>query len=247
MDGGDTWEDVSANKGLPEGPFGRIGVSISPSQPGRVYATVEAGEPGVFRSDDYGDTWELVSDNRDLQGRPWYYQHIFADPQDADTAWVLNYSALEVDRRGEDMGRGQYAPRRQPRPLDRPPQSPAHNRGQRRRSLRQLQRRRDLLHHLQSAHRAVLPRHHRLPIPVPRVRHPAGQQRDQRAVQQPQGRHSVERLLHGRQLRERPYRRRSDRSQHRHLRRHRLISRRRRKHAAIRPLHRTGAHYHRMA
>ena len=95
MDGGETWEDVSGNKGLPEGPFGRIGVTISPSQPGRVYATIEAKEPGVFRSDDYGDTWELVSDNRDLQGRPWYYQHIFADPQDADTAWVLNYSAYK--------------------------------------------------------------------------------------------------------------------------------------------------------
>ena len=92
-DGGDTWEDVSNNPGLPEGPFGRIGVAVSPAKAGRIYATIEAGEPGVFRSDDYGDTWELVSDNRDLQGRPWYYQHIFADPQDADTAWVLNYSA----------------------------------------------------------------------------------------------------------------------------------------------------------
>ena len=92
-DGGDTWEDVSSNPGLPDLPFGRIGVAISPAKAGRIYATVEAGEPGVYRSDDFGDTWELVSDNRDLQGRPWYYQHIFADPQDADTAWVLNYGA----------------------------------------------------------------------------------------------------------------------------------------------------------
>ena len=92
-DGGDSWEDVSSNPGLPDLPFGRIGVAISPAKAGRIYATVEAGEPGVYRSDDYGDTWELVSDNRDLQGRPWYYQHIFADPQDADTAWVLNYGA----------------------------------------------------------------------------------------------------------------------------------------------------------
>ncbi len=92
-DGGDTWEDVSSNPGLPDLPFGRIGVAISPAKAGRIYATVEAGEPGVYRSDDYGDTWDFVSDNRDLQGRPWYYQHIFADPQDADTAWVLNYGA----------------------------------------------------------------------------------------------------------------------------------------------------------
>ena len=92
-DGGDTWEDVSSNPGLPDLPFGKIGVAISPAKSGRIYATIEAHEPGVYRSDDYGDTWELVSDNRDLQGRPWYYQHIFADPQDADTAWVLNYGA----------------------------------------------------------------------------------------------------------------------------------------------------------
>ncbi len=93
MDGGDTWEDISANPGLPEGPFGRIGVTVAPSRPGRIYATIEAAKPGVFLSEDYGDTWELVSDDHDLQGRPWYYQHIFADPQDADTVWVLNYAA----------------------------------------------------------------------------------------------------------------------------------------------------------
>jgi photosystem II stability/assembly factor-like uncharacterized protein len=56
-----------------------------------VWVTVEAEDCGLFRSDDSGATWELVSDNRELQGRPWYYQHIFADPQDADTVWVLNY------------------------------------------------------------------------------------------------------------------------------------------------------------
>ena len=100
-DGGDSWDDVSGNPGLPEGPFGRIGVAISPAKPGRIYATIEAREPGVFRSDDYGDTWELVSDDRDLQGRPWYYQHIFADPQDADTVWVLNYSAWKSSDGGK--------------------------------------------------------------------------------------------------------------------------------------------------
>ena len=69
-DGGDTWEDVSENPGLPDGPFGRIGVTVSPSRPGRVYATIEAREPGVFRSDDYGDTWELVSGQPRLAGAP---------------------------------------------------------------------------------------------------------------------------------------------------------------------------------
>ena len=34
----------------------------------------------------------MLTDNRDLQGRPWYYQHVFADPVAPDTVWVLNYS-----------------------------------------------------------------------------------------------------------------------------------------------------------
>ena len=90
-DGGDTWTEVTNNPGLPRGLKGRMGVAVSPAQAGRVWVTVEAEDCGLFRSDNGGATWELVSDNRDLQGRPWYYQHIFADPQDADTIWVLNY------------------------------------------------------------------------------------------------------------------------------------------------------------
>ena len=91
-DGGDTWTDITSNPGLPEGLKGRIGVAVSPARAGRVWATVEAEEAGLYRSDDYGDTWELVSDDQDLQGRPWYYQHVFADTQDSETVWILNYS-----------------------------------------------------------------------------------------------------------------------------------------------------------
>ena len=92
-DGGDTWTEITDNPGLPEGLKGRIGVAASPARAGRVWATVEADSPGLFRSDDAGATWELVSDESDLQARPWYYQHVFADPQDADTVWILNYLA----------------------------------------------------------------------------------------------------------------------------------------------------------
>ena len=52
---------------------------------------MESRERGLYRSDDDGETWELLTDNRDLQGRPWYYQHVFADPVDPDTVWILNY------------------------------------------------------------------------------------------------------------------------------------------------------------
>jgi photosystem II stability/assembly factor-like uncharacterized protein len=96
-DGGDTWADISRNKGLPaSGVYGKIGVAASPAQPGRVWALVEASDAqgndagGLYRSDDWGDTWEKLTDKPDLRKRPWYYMHIYADPSDADTVWVLD-------------------------------------------------------------------------------------------------------------------------------------------------------------
>jgi photosystem II stability/assembly factor-like uncharacterized protein len=89
-DGGDTWTELSDNKGLPKGIKGKIGVTVSPAQSGRVWALIEAEDAGLYRSDDSGDSWQQVSDNRDLIHRPWYYCHVFADPQHADTVYVTN-------------------------------------------------------------------------------------------------------------------------------------------------------------
>jgi photosystem II stability/assembly factor-like uncharacterized protein len=91
FDGGDTWEDITRNYGLPKGMLGKAGIVASPAQPGRVYAVVEADDGAVFRSDDYGDTWERGSEQSLLRTRPWYYMHITADPVDPDTVWVQNY------------------------------------------------------------------------------------------------------------------------------------------------------------
>ncbi len=90
-DGGDTWTDITGNPGLPKGLKGRIGVALSPARPSRVWALVEAeNKGGLYRSDDGGATWELISEDREIQQRPWYYMHIFADPRDADTCYILN-------------------------------------------------------------------------------------------------------------------------------------------------------------
>ena len=95
VDGGDTWEDITNNPGLPEGLKGRLGVSISPAKSGRVWAMIEAKEGGLFRSDDCGDTWELVSDDPNIRGRPWYYSHVFADTKDPETVYVLEGGAYK--------------------------------------------------------------------------------------------------------------------------------------------------------
>ena len=72
--------------------LGKIGVSVSPAREGRVWALVEAigDKTGLYRSDDFGARWSMVSPNRDLMHRPWYYTHVFADTQHADTVYVTN-------------------------------------------------------------------------------------------------------------------------------------------------------------
>ena len=88
-DGGDSWEEISRNPGLPKGILGKIGIATSPARSERVWAIVEAEDRGVYRSDDGGDTWKKVSDKSDLHARPWYFHHIVADPQDENSVYVL--------------------------------------------------------------------------------------------------------------------------------------------------------------
>ncbi|HEX5505936.1 MAG TPA: glycosyl hydrolase, partial [Thermomicrobiales bacterium] len=94
-DGGDTWVEISRHKGLPKGVLGKIGVVASPARAGRVWAIVEAEDGAVFRSDDGGDTWQRLCEERALRGRAWYYHHIYADPQDPETLWVLNVPCMK--------------------------------------------------------------------------------------------------------------------------------------------------------
>ena len=89
-DGGDTWTELTQNQGLPRGMIGKVGIAVSPANPDRVWAIVEAENGGVFRSDNAGRTWAKVNEERRLRQRAWYYTRIYADPKSADTVYVLN-------------------------------------------------------------------------------------------------------------------------------------------------------------
>ena len=91
-DGGETWKEISTNKGLPEGTLGIMGVTISPVNSNRVWAMVENLNGGLFRSDDGGETWEKTNEDRSLRQRAWYYTRLFADTQSDSTVYVLNVS-----------------------------------------------------------------------------------------------------------------------------------------------------------
>lgn len=89
-DGGDTWTELTRNEGLPKGVIGKVGITVSPANPDRLWAIVEALDGGVFRSDDGGKKWTRVNDERRLRQRAWYYTRIYADPQNAESVYVLN-------------------------------------------------------------------------------------------------------------------------------------------------------------
>jgi photosystem II stability/assembly factor-like uncharacterized protein len=89
-DGGETWKEISTNKGLPEGTLGIIGVTISPVNTNRIWAMVENLNGGLFRSDDGGETWEKTNEDRNLRQRAWYYTRLYADTQSDSTVYVLN-------------------------------------------------------------------------------------------------------------------------------------------------------------
>ncbi len=86
-DGGDNW--TKSSKGLPNVDLGRIGLTISPADPEKIYAIVEAaqGKSGFYRSTDRGMSWHkrgghVTSGN--------YYQEIIADPSNADIIFSMD-------------------------------------------------------------------------------------------------------------------------------------------------------------
>ncbi len=89
-DGGAHWTELTHNPGLPAGLWGNSGVTVSPANPRRVWALIEADSGGVFRSDDAGATWTRVNGEHKLRQRAFYYMRIFADPRDTSVVWAVN-------------------------------------------------------------------------------------------------------------------------------------------------------------
>ncbi len=93
-DGGDTWKKLGG--GLPTGEFGRANVAISASAPDRIYAIIEAKPgQGLYRSDDAGVTWTDVNASDRIITRPFYYDTIGVDPNNADVVYVGDESWMK--------------------------------------------------------------------------------------------------------------------------------------------------------
>ena len=91
-DGGSNWRKLE--KGLPA-RMGKVGITVSPVDPERLYAIVEADQGGVYRSDNAGATWQYINNDRITVARAWYYTKIYADPQNREIVYVLNAPLLK--------------------------------------------------------------------------------------------------------------------------------------------------------
>jgi len=92
-DGGDNWEKLEG--GLPTGLLGKIGLAISPANPNRIWAIIQAKEEedgGLYRSDDGGQNWQRICRDHQLRQRGWYYSHLTAHPTDENTIYSNNVS-----------------------------------------------------------------------------------------------------------------------------------------------------------
>jgi photosystem II stability/assembly factor-like uncharacterized protein len=105
-DGGDSWKKVGPKtamereaddeegNGLPDGPWGRVGIAIAPSDSRRVYALIEAEKGGLYRSEDGGEKWELMNAGHYLRQRAWYFTQVTVDPANPDVVWCPNVRLL---------------------------------------------------------------------------------------------------------------------------------------------------------
>jgi photosystem II stability/assembly factor-like uncharacterized protein len=102
-DGGDNWLHLTPKetteehwgKGLPEFPWGKVGIAIAPSDSRRIYALIEAEKGGLYRSDDGGENWKLASGGKYLRQRAWYYSTLTVDPVNADIVWCPQVPMLK--------------------------------------------------------------------------------------------------------------------------------------------------------
>ncbi len=80
IDGGKTWKEIT--NGLPPKPFGRIAMTLAPSDPKQMIAIVENAKTGLYISADGGETWKNQGATMNTVARPFYFSTIVIDPKD---------------------------------------------------------------------------------------------------------------------------------------------------------------------
>jgi photosystem II stability/assembly factor-like uncharacterized protein len=102
-DAGATWKPIM--NGLPTfaaDGLGRIGITVAPSLPSRMFATVNAASgDGLYRSDDAGEHWYRATNDTRVSTRESDFAEVKVDPKNPDVV----YTASVVAWKSVDGGR----------------------------------------------------------------------------------------------------------------------------------------------
>ncbi|MCI0435119.1 MAG: hypothetical protein L0271_15980 [Gemmatimonadetes bacterium] len=115
-DGGNTWTKLT--RGLPPGDLGKIEVDVyrkdsrilvaniehgfQPEEDDPAYADMSRLGTGIYRSEDGGASWTFVNRSNP---RPFYYSHIWIDPNDPNRVFQLAENARVSDDGGRSFSR----------------------------------------------------------------------------------------------------------------------------------------------
>src|ERR1700680_2320792 len=104
-DGGSTWNELDEKnaKGLPAKPWGRVAVSIAPSNPSVVYALIESNRSALFRSSDGGKTWEEGDRSNWMVWRPFYFANLLIDPKNENKLYKPDLALIMSEDGGKSF------------------------------------------------------------------------------------------------------------------------------------------------
>ena len=120
-DGGENWDKLGSENGLPEGEFVRIGLDLFGNDGQTIFATYSAdsenntycnsggiGFVGLYKSTDGGDNWFRVSTEEDnnfdcdfQRGFAWYFGKLAVNPEDENDITVLGVTLQRTTDGGE--------------------------------------------------------------------------------------------------------------------------------------------------
>jgi photosystem II stability/assembly factor-like uncharacterized protein len=105
-DKGEHWNEIdqSTAKGLPDKPYGRIALTVAPSNPKVIYAMIESSSSALYRSNDAGLTWSKLDASQYMVWRPFYFANIIVDPKDENKVFKVDLILLLSTNGGKSFG-----------------------------------------------------------------------------------------------------------------------------------------------
>jgi photosystem II stability/assembly factor-like uncharacterized protein len=111
-DGGDSWRRITAEDGFRDGPIGRMGIAVAPSNPNVVYAWAEIQNgAALYRSDDGGISWREVGAGKWRGNRAFNHAELTVDPLNENRIYQLGVSFYFSEDGGETPQELSFEPR----------------------------------------------------------------------------------------------------------------------------------------